>query len=86
MAENLFDLKKQIEQLDQIHHPEILKIFEKHNIQLSENKNGTFINIINLPEQASNDIRKFIDYIHVQEKSLGEVEDKKEGFKKNYFT
>ena len=45
---SVLELKKKIENLDEIHHKKILEIFLNNNIHVSENRNGCFINISNL--------------------------------------
>ena len=43
--DELEKLRKIIENLNNIHHLEIAKIFKSNNIKLTENNNGIFINL-----------------------------------------
>jgi hypothetical protein len=86
MSADLLDLKKKIENIDDIHHKKILEIFLKHNINVSENRNGCFINISNLSQEIQNEIIEFLKYINKQEKTLSDVEKIKKKYKKSFFS
>ena len=43
MEEEWLTLKEKIENVDKHYQIEILKIFLKHNVEMTENNNGTFI-------------------------------------------
>jgi|TARA_Y100000287_G_C13917336_1_gene208368 hypothetical protein len=86
MSADLLDLKKRIENIDDIHHKKILEIFLKHNINVSENRNGCFINISNLSQEIQNEIIEFLKYINKQEKTLSDVEKIKKKYKKSFFS
>lgn len=86
MSADLLDLKKKIENIDDIHHKKILEIFLKHNINVSENRNGCFINISNLSPEIQNEITEFLKYINKQEKTLSDVEKIKKKYKKSFFS
>ena len=86
MSAHLLDLKKRIENIDDIHHKKILEIFLKHNINVSENRNGCFINISNLSPEIQKEITEFLKYINKQEKTLNDVEKIKKKYKKNFFS
>ncbi len=85
-SNNLTNLKKRIEELDEIHHKKILEIFLKHSISVSENRNGCFINISNLDIKIITEILDFLKYINKQEKTLSDVEKIKTSFKKDFFS
>ncbi len=55
---NLQILRNNIEQLDKVHHINILKILETNNINYTENTNGVFINLTT-PNKDIPIIRKF---------------------------
>ena len=86
MSADLLDLKKKIENIGDIHHKKILEIFLKHNINVSENRNGCFINISNLSQEIQNEITEFLKYINKQEKTLSDVEKIKKKYKKSFFS
>lgn len=83
--DDIVELKKKIESLDEIHHKKILEIFVKNNIHVSENRNGCFINISNLKSNIINEIDSYIKYIQVQENDLNDIEQKKKELSKDYF-
>ena len=82
---DLINLKKNIENIDQSHHIEIFRIFQENNINYSENRNGIFINMNNIPEEVLIKINKFLTYIKTQEQHLDNVEKLKSDYKDNYF-
>ena len=46
--DNIYKLKQTIEKMDVIHHKKFFSILKDNNINISENRNGSFINITNL--------------------------------------
>tara|TARA_B100001057_G_scaffold320243_1_gene320514 strand:+ start:318 stop:572 length:255 start_codon:yes stop_codon:yes gene_type:complete len=60
----LKELRDTITELDVCEQSEILKIVEKNNVKFTENKNGVFINMNKLSDQAIEDIEKFLEYIN----------------------
>ena len=78
-------LKNQIEKLDKIHQTKILEIIIKNNIKYSENRNGIFLNMLNMDEKTIKDIINTMKYIETQEKTLTDIEDVKNELNKDYF-
>ena len=66
MEEQWITIKNKIETLDKNYQIEILKIFLKHNIEMTENNNGTFINLT--LKKVLNEIVKYLKYIQLQKK------------------
>ena len=59
-AVNLERIRKTIESLISTHHIEVAKILVNHNVKLTENLNGIFINLTNSPEPViDNELKKF---------------------------
>ena len=81
----LITLKKKIDNIDNSHHTEIFRIFQENNISYSENRNGIFINMNNIPEDVLIKINKYLTYIKTQEQHLDNVEKLKSDYKDNYF-
>lgn len=82
MEEEWLLLKDKIENLDKHYQIEILKIFLKHNIEMTENNNGTFINLTYVKKKrVLNEITKYMNYIAVQEETLNETEVLKNNMK-----
>lgn len=84
--EPLINLKNIIENMDAFHHKEILKILINNNVNFSENRNGIFLNLINIEKSIINKIKKYIDYVENQEKDLKSLEQQKKEYKDTYFT
>ncbi len=83
--EYLKKLKKNIETLDQCHHPKILDIIKENDIKFSENRNGIFVNMNQLNKKTIEKINIFLEYVKAQEKHLSDIESLKSNFKKEYF-
>jgi len=83
----LNNLKERIEIMQKYHQIEILRILNKHkNIKFNENKNGTFINLTELPEHILTELEKYINYVEEQQKHLKIVEVEKETIEQTFFT
>ena len=78
-------MKIKIENLNKTRQIEILKIFKKNNISLSENNNGTFVNLTYLTDVCLNEINTYLSYINDQEETLEELETVKAEFIKEHF-
>ena len=82
----LENIKKQIESMSKLHHIEILKILKTaSSIKLNENKSGIFVNLSFLPKSVLEEIKKYIDYIQVQETSISQLETRRDEFKNTFF-
>lgn len=82
---NLESLRNSIENLDKVHHINILKILEKNNVNYSENNNGVFINLTKISENTLKEINKYVKYVKLQELELDNIEDKKKDMKKEFY-
>jgi len=83
--EDIYKLKQIIEKMDVIHHKKIFSILKKNNINISENRNGSFINITNLNTKIIQELNNYIYYINKQEKTLIDVENLKQELQKDFF-
>jgi len=84
---DLNNLKERIEIMQKYHQIEILRILNKYkNIKFNENKNGTFINLTELPENIITELEKYINYVEEQQKHLKIVETEKETIEQTFFT
>ena len=81
----LKQLKNTIESMDAVHHPKILDILKTNNIHISSNRNGCFINMNLFTDEILRELNDFINYINIQEKTLGAVESAKKNLKVEYF-
>ena len=81
---NLQILRNDIEQLDTVHHINILKILEKNKINYTENTNGVFINLTNIEEKTIDKIKNYVKYVKLQELELIMLRIKKRNMQKNF--
>tara|TARA_X000000368_G_scaffold388346_1_gene349790 strand:- start:14713 stop:15048 length:336 start_codon:yes stop_codon:yes gene_type:complete len=83
--DKLEKLRKIIEKLDIEHHLEIAKIFKNNNIKLTQNNNGIFINLNNIPSNIIEQIYNYLEFIKKQENLISIDESKKETLENIYF-
>lgn len=81
----LIMIRNKIEELNKESHIEVFKIFKKHEVDYSENKNGIFINLSITHDKVINDVENYIKYINNQEKIIDEVEHQKQSIEQAYF-
>ena len=81
----LYEIKTKIEELSKLHHIELLHIFMKNNCEMSENQNGTFLNLTKMTPKIISEIKDYLEYVQFQNESLKEIEKKKENLVKRYF-
>lgn len=72
---NLIKLKNDIEKLPKEKHIEILNIlYKKNNVNISENNNGTFINLSTIDEKTIQELKAYVLYLQEQEKKFAKDE------------
>lgn len=81
----LKEIKKIIEEMNKNKQIEVLNIFKQYNILVSENKNGTFVNLSLLNDEIINKLEEFIKYTQSQDDLLEKIEKKKETVVKTFF-
>lgn len=81
----LLDIKGTIEAMSHVHQTEILQLLVKNECELSENQNGTFLNLSKLNARVLEEIREYLNYVKFQTESLREIERKKEILISKYF-
>lgn len=82
---NLDKIRQKIETMNKENHIEIAKLLKEKNIKLTENNNGIFINLTNLPEDTVFLLLKYIKHIENQESILNIIENKKEELENKFF-
>lgn len=82
---DLKQIKDRVEALNQHHQIQILKIMTQHNVDLTENKNGSFINLTNVDEAIITKILDYLSYVDQQEMQLKEIENQKTELSKQFF-
>ncbi len=71
-----------ISSMDRENHIVIGSILRKYNkIKLNENKNGIMINVSTIPDEAIEELTKYLDYIDTQQIFLQKVEKEKDDCK-----
>jgi len=83
--DDLEKIRKIIEGLDKSRHIDIAKIFKKNHIKLTENNNGIFINLNNIPAVIIDEIKQYINFIKTQETLINIDESKKENIENDFF-
>lgn len=83
---NLKVLNRIISKLEKNHHLKIFNIIKENNIKYSENRNGIFVNLNQVSDNTIEKIKKYIEYIKIQEKNISNFENIKNEFKKDFFT
>jgi hypothetical protein len=68
-------LIEKINKLEPKEHVIIGTILRKYpNVKLNENKGGVMVNISTVPEEALQEIEKYIEYVHTQKNVLDKIE------------
>lgn len=80
----LFELKKKIESLNIQEQIGVLKMMLSENVNISENNNGSFINISSLKDDFLFKIYNFVEIKIKQIELFNDVEKIKENMKKEY--
>ena len=84
-SESLINIKELIENMEIINQKEVLKILKESNVNISENNNGSFINLSNLDKEVLDKIQNYIDYFNKQQKNLLFIEEEKISIQKEFF-
>ncbi len=82
---DLKQLKDRIEALNQHHQIQILKIMTQCKVGMTENKNGSFVNLTNVDAVVISNITDYLGYVDEQETQLNEVENQKTELTKQFF-
>lgn len=83
--DELYKIKNTIDDLNKVHHIEILHIFMKNKCEMSENQNGTFLNLTKIKREVISEVNDYLEYVEFQNESLKEIENKKKNLVKKYF-
>lgn len=83
---SLQSLKEIIEDLPKFNQIEILKIFKKSpDVTINENKNGIFVNLSLVDEKIINELKRYVEYVNKQTKTLDEIENVTYNISEKYF-
>lgn len=83
---DLESIQKTIEKFEKPRQVEVLKILVKHDIKVTENKNGIFVNLSTLDPAVISDINTYLSHIQSQENTLHSRELKQDEYAKQYFS
>lgn len=72
--DSLKNLRKHIQSLEKIHQQHILKIIMDDKTHYTENSNGVFINMVTLDDKTIDNIKKYLEYVNLQEDYLDQGE------------
>jgi len=84
---SLSDLKEEIEEMTKYHQTEMLRLLHKSNAKefLSENQNGTFVNISSLTPDVIDEMTQYCSYVKKQQAVLSVDENEKVRIEKHFF-
>ena len=86
MMSSLQSLKETIEELPKFNQVEILRILTKDpEVRLNENKNGIFVNLSLVSEASVSELRRYVEYVNKQTKTLNEIENTTCNISNTYF-
>ena len=73
--------------MSKYHQIEILRILKQYNnVTINENKNGSFINLTEIPENIVEHLSKYTHYVEEQQRELKEIETEKERLENKFFS
>lgn len=81
----LVEIKNIIEDMNKEKQVEVLRLLKSNKVNISENKNGSFINLTAVDETIIDKLLKYIKYSSKQEEHLNELEQQKEDYKNIFF-
>ena len=82
----LQDIKDKIENMNNSYQIEILKLLIKEKAIISENNNGTFLNLTELDINIINKLEEYINFVYKQQNQLETIELKKDVIKDKFFS
>jgi len=85
IEKELHDMKSKIEEMSHHNQLEILQLLVQSRCDMSENQNGTFLNLSKLDSHVIEKIREYLSYVEFQNEYLKEIERKKDALVRKYF-
>jgi hypothetical protein len=83
--ECLQKIKDVVEQYNKQQQLDILKIFIKDSVNISENSNGTFINLTDIQDLTIKKIQEYINFINIQNIKLTDIETTRKDIESSFF-
>jgi len=81
----LQNIKDTIEDMNKCHQIEILKIFLNNSSVISENSNGTFVNLSYISDTCVDLLEDYISFVNKQDNQLMNIENEKTNIKNEFF-
>ena len=78
-------IKEIIEGMNKSYQIEILKLLVNNSAIVSENSNGTFVNLTDLTDIVIIELEKYIEFVNEQQQQLLYIEKEKATIKKEFF-
>tara|TARA_Y100000310_G_C20612358_1_gene778701 strand:- start:1042 stop:1350 length:309 start_codon:yes stop_codon:yes gene_type:complete len=75
----------EIAKLTEIEHIEIFKIFDRDNINYTENRNGIFINISKTPNETLHKVKEFLAFCKNNNEFMNQTKIERTKLMDNYF-
>tara|TARA_Y100001958_G_C21016620_1_gene394712 strand:- start:101 stop:523 length:423 start_codon:yes stop_codon:yes gene_type:complete len=85
IEKELHEMKSKIEMMSHHNQLEILQLLVQSRCDMSENQNGTFLNLSKLDGHVIEKIREYLSYVEFQNEYLKEIERKKDALVRKYF-
>lgn len=83
--ECLQKIKDVVEQYNKQQQLDILKFFIKDSVNISENSNGTFINLTDIQDSTIKKIQEYINFINIQNIKLTDIETTRKDIESSFF-
>jgi uncharacterized membrane protein affecting hemolysin expression len=84
MNHDLDKMTRIIESFSKEEHIHLLNIIiQKDSVSVSENSNGTFVQMDELSQETIEQMKKYIDYVLLKECDIKKIEETKERLKNN---
>lgn len=85
-TDELIKIKEIIENLSKNQQIDILKILIEDSSNISENNNGSFVNLSEISITTLEKIKDYLNFINKQDNNLQIIEDKKNNLEKKFFS
>lgn len=83
--EYLKKTKECIETFNKQQQLDILQLLISNNVNISENSNGSFVNLTDLDNSIMIKIQEYIDFVNTQNLNLSKIENEKNSIEKKFF-
>jgi wyosine [tRNA(Phe)-imidazoG37] synthetase (radical SAM superfamily) len=83
--ERLQTIKDIIEQFNKQQQIEVLRLLITNSANMSENNNGSFVNLTELQNTTLTELENYITFVKTQQNQLSYMEQEKDSIKKEFF-